>query len=175
MSRNSKGVGSSLFPDHMFVRDLSKAFSMMLALLPILTACQPAAQEHGRPLHANVAQAVVNSPSSTWKKGMAYADFRIVAAAAGWSAVIDPQCNANVVGDNYASLCSAHAELDDCRVCEDIPELSACSGDGYCGMTFSKQAQELEVTTYGMTEDRKIMGEKSRLQVVGWTIETKKP
>lgn len=177
MSGNSIRAGSGELLD--VIGALSKAFSMVL-VLSALAACQLAAQENGRPLHGHVAQSAANSgsshsPRSTWKKGMAYAEFRNVATAAGWSAVVDPQCKANVIGENYAALCAAHAELDDCRVCDDLPELGACSSDGYCGMTFSKQTQQLRVTTYGMTDDRSVQGDKSRLQVVGWTIETKRP
>lgn len=106
-----------------------------------------------------------------FKKGMAYADLRKLVIDAGWRPVADPQCKANVIGESYANLCSAHPELDDCRVCDDTPELGSCSGDGYCGMTFMGKAKKMQVTTYGMIEDRSISGDQSRLQVIGWKIE----
>jgi hypothetical protein len=176
MSRNRRIVKAVRFAGVGFsVRGL-KAFATAATFL-LLAACQLGAQgdkqakdSRSRP------QSNLNMPAklpSGWKKGMAYADFRSAAIATGWSAVVDPQCKANVIGENYIGLCSTHPELDDCHVCDDIPELGACSGDGYCGMTFSKHAQTLEVTTYGMTEDRKVSGNGSRLQVVEWKVEAK--
>jgi hypothetical protein len=107
-------------------------------------------------------------------KGMAYAELRKLALRSGWEPVVDAECNSNVVGSNYPELCSTHPDLDDCHVCEDLPELSSCSGDGYCGMSFKHGSKSLDVTTYGMIEDRFVSGKTSRLEVMGWEIKEEK-
>jgi hypothetical protein len=182
-------VGITQFSDQSPLVGSVKTFLAALVVLSLLAACQFAAQEDGQAKNSQPSAAGGKSDDQSpadhlssylpvrpeWKKGMAYADFRRAALETGWSPVVDPQCNANVIGENFADLCSAHPGLDDCHVCAEIPELGACSGDGYCGMTFTRHAQNLEVTTYGMTDDRKIRGSSSRLQVVGWRIETKAP
>jgi hypothetical protein len=107
-------------------------------------------------------------------KGMAYADLRKLALQSGWTPVVDAKCRSNVIGADYTELCSAHPDLDDCRVCDDLPELGSCSGDGYCGMSFKRGAATLDVTTYGMIEDRFVGGKTSRLEVMGWKIRSEK-
>ena len=104
-------------------------------------------------------------------KGMAYADLRNLALQSGWTPIVDAKCRSNVIGADYSNLCSAHPDLDDCRVCDDLPELGSCSGDGYCGMSFKHGAETLDVTTYGMIEDRFVAGKTSRLEVMGWKSE----
>jgi hypothetical protein len=57
----------------------------------------------------------------------------------------------NVMGSNYKSLCSAHPELQSCHLCDQLPELNACSGDGYCLVKFRNAGttQFVQATTYG--------------------------
>lgn len=160
---------------------LHKSFPFAFVILMLVAACQVETQANKQTHESRQPDQKVDSGADIsgdhlisaapqWKSGMAYADFQRIAINAGWSAVVDPQCRVNVIGTNYMGLCSAHPELDDCRVCDDMPELGSCSGDGYCGMKFSKQTQTLEVTTYGMTDDRKITGRDSRLRVAGWKV-----
>ncbi len=104
------------------------------------------------------------------REGMPYADFRQKVLAHGWTPLVDPQCKANVVGGNYEALCSEHPDLTSCQVCEQMPELSAYSGDGYGLMRFHKSGvdESLEVTSIGMISDWDVLGDDSRLQVVEW-------
>jgi hypothetical protein len=106
------------------------------------------------------------------KAGMAYADFRNAVLANGWKPVVDPQCKANVVGGNHASLCAANPDLASCQVCDQMPELSACSGDGHCLVRFEKpeKGEVLEATGYGMIEDWSVPGDDSRLQLSKWEV-----
>lgn len=92
------------------------------------------------------------------KKDMAYADLRKLVVDAGWSPVIDPQCKENVGGEAV--------------VCDQLPEVESCSGDGYCVMHFERaeSKERLDVTTYGMVEDWNVLGGDSRLNVVEWAF-----
>lgn len=105
---------------------------------------------------------------SRLSKNMAYADLRVIALENGWKPIVDPQCKSNVVGDNHTELCAANPGLISCQICERLPELGSCSGDGYCGMAFSKDGRTLGITTYGMIEDWNVRGDQSRLNVLGW-------
>jgi len=103
-------------------------------------------------------------------KGMAYADFRKAVLAQGWQPVVDLKCKANVVGGAYKELCAKGA--DSCKACDELPELSACSGDAVCAMNFHHAAdnQSMEVSTYGDIGDRNVHGKDSQLDVTGWTV-----
>lgn len=99
-----------------------------------------------------------NDLRAALKKDMAYADLRKLVVTAGWSPVVDPQCKENVG--------------DEGPLCDQLPELESCSGNGYCLMHFERagRGEKLDVTTYGMTEDWNVPGEDSRLNVVEWTF-----
>lgn len=100
-------------------------------------------------------------------KGMSYADLRQSALRAGYKPVVDPDCKSNVMGSDFEDLCKSDAS-GLCKVCDDLPEVSSCSGDGYCGMYFTNGRLQLHVVTYGMIEDRSVSGAASRLNVDGW-------
>jgi hypothetical protein len=169
----------------------SKICGLVLAALisALLNACQPSSSERAptsnkaQPTGSSTATPQMPAPkvssseilNARIKKGMAYADLRKIAIGEGWSPVIDQECKTNVIGGNHEELCALHPDLDDCRVCGDLPELGSCSGDGYCGMTFSKGRKIFDVTTYGMIEDRAVTGQDSRLQVVGWEFTEEAP
>jgi hypothetical protein len=138
-----------------------------------LCGCHQTAPPTEKKPHASAAiQPASNRPAiDELRKGMPYANLRKVVLESGWLPVVDKQCKSNVVGDDYSHLCSAHPDLDDCRVCDELPELGSCSGDGYCGMTFKRGGKELHVTTYGMIEDRSVRSKDSRLEVSGWKVE----
>jgi hypothetical protein len=58
----------------------------------------------------------------------------------------------------------------DTTVCDHLPELESCSGDGYCISHFaSSTGEQFDVTSYGMSEDRNVAGADSRLVVVEWS------
>lgn len=104
------------------------------------------------------------------KEGMAYADFRKLVLANGWTPVVTPECVANVVGGDYASVCKVNPDQVSCQICELMPELDSYSGDGYSLVRFrhAGDGEQLEATGYGMIEDWNVSGDDSRLQVVGW-------
>jgi hypothetical protein len=101
-------------------------------------------------------------------KGMAYADFRKALLAQGWQPVVDHKCKANVVGGAYEELCAKGS--DSCKACDELPELSACSGDAECVMNFQHADKTLQAGTYGDIADRNIGGKDSQLNVTGWKI-----
>ena len=104
------------------------------------------------------------------KPGMAYADFRKLVLANGWTPVVTPECMANVVGGDYASVCKTNPDQISCQICGLMPELDSYSGDGYSLVRFrhAGDGEQLEVTGYGMIEDWNIPGDESRLQVMSW-------
>lgn len=130
------------------------------------TASESVAMEENKPQAASAAlEAVLQA-------GMAYADFRKQVLAQGWTPVPDAQCKANVVGADHEAVCSQDPNLATCKVCEQMTELSACSGDGHCLVRFRHEAsgESLEATGYGMVEDWNVPGEDSRLQLSKWSF-----
>ncbi len=107
------------------------------------------------------------------KEGMAYADLRKIVIDAGWKPVMDAECKSNVMGRGYESLCKSNPTLSSCTICDRLPELSACSGDAYCGMHFSNGIQRLHVVTYGDFTDWNVSGNQSQMSVSG--LEFSKP
>jgi len=139
-----------------------------------VSSCQPSASPVGSELSpaAVAPQQRESLPvgiamNSQISKGMSYADLRKIVVQSGWKPVVDSDCKSNVMGSNHEELCKSNAsEL--CKVCDDLPEVSGCSGDGYCGMYFSNGEQQLHVVTFGMIEDWNVSGSTSRLNVDGW-------
>lgn len=91
---------------------------------------------------------------------MAYADLRAIALNQGWVPVANANCKGNVGGT--------------AAICDQLPELESCSGDGYCLMSFAyfgtAQPTRLSVTTYGPSSDWRKSGPGSRLRVIHWGI-----
>jgi hypothetical protein len=107
------------------------------------------------------------APRGALTEGMAYADLRATVLSKGWKPKADAQCKANVVGGNFAELCKHNP--DQCKVCDDVPELSSCSGDGHCVMNFERGEEEvLSVSTYGEISDWHGAGKASGLYVKWW-------
>jgi hypothetical protein len=106
------------------------------------------------------------------RKGMAYADFREKAFASGWKPLPDPQCAANVAGADHATVCKDNADLMTCRICGEMPELSAYSGDGHSLSYFVHPATgaKLAVTAVGELEGWSLSGEDAGLQVLSWEL-----
>ena len=103
-------------------------------------------------------------------KGMAYSEFRKIVLDRGWKPKPDAKCKANVVGGDYKTWCPAHPGDAMCKVCDEVPELSACSGDGHCLMQFTHTdvAKDLAVSTYGEINNWNAPADKSGLMVTGW-------
>ncbi|OUC16298.1 MAG: hypothetical protein B0A82_01855 [Alkalinema sp. CACIAM 70d] len=93
-------------------------------------------------------------------KNMPYADLRSALLQRGWIPLQSPDCKENVGGT--------------AAVCDEIPEVNSCSGDGYCLMYFEDRSsgKKLSVTTYGpyrawnATDSQ----EKAALGVVNWGV-----
>jgi len=140
------------------------------ATLSAPVSSQPTASESAT-VEENKAQAASVALEAVLKAGMAYADFREQTLAQGWTPVPDVQCKANVVGENHEAVCSQDPNLASCKVCDEMAELSACSGDGHCLVRFRHASGEnLEATGYGMVEDWNVSGEDSRLQLSKWSF-----
>ncbi len=103
------------------------------------------------------------------KKDMAYADLRKLLLGGGWEPVRDPQCQVQVAGYDEKT-CSENPDLALCGACEQMPELSAYSGDGFATSQFRdiRTGKTLKVISYGMIEDWNVSGEDSRLRVEEW-------
>lgn len=116
------------------------------------------------------APSVAGASLNNVRKGMAYADFRSALLTDGWQPVVDLKCKANVVGGAYKELCARG--VDSCKACDELPELSACSGDAVCMMRFRDPdtRRQLDVSTYGDIGDRAVHGTDSQLNVTGWTV-----
>lgn len=103
------------------------------------------------------------------EKGMAYADLRAAVMEHGSQPAPDTMCKSNVVGADYKRQCASSPEL--CKPCEEMPELSECSGDAVCVVrsrhTDSDLNQQLEVTTYGNIGQWNVHGPGSQLGVTG--------
>ncbi|UKE60832.1 hypothetical protein KM539_13520 [Xanthomonas translucens pv. poae] len=108
------------------------------------------------------------------KEGMAYGDLRGKVISNNWLPNSHPNCKRDVIGADFERVCSSDPKL--CRECDDLPELSECSGDGHCLMEFSASdgAQVLTVATYGDIRDAKVEGDTSGLRVSWWDAKPKK-
>ncbi|MFC3651050.1 hypothetical protein ACFONN_05805 [Dyella humi] len=122
--------------------------------------------ESRRPLN------VPGVPDGVLESGMDYAYLRRAVLAHGWTPAVNKHCKANVAGDDYKTLCTAHPNLQDCKVCDQMPELSECSVDGYCLMHFHNAStnQTMEVGTYGDTTGWSVHEKDSQLGVTGLTV-----
>jgi hypothetical protein len=135
-----------------FLQQLSA--SLILSL--VISACNatPPAQTGAAPSTpaSSAKPASGGSLDGTLKKDMPYADL----------------CKANVVGADYEKQCAKDPGM--CKVCDNLPELSSCSGDGACLMHFQKAGQTLKVVTYGSTDDWNVHGASSQMNVTGWSV-----
>lgn len=96
---------------------------------------------------------------SSLSEGMAYADLRRAVTSAGWQPLRDLSCWENVGGE--------------AAVCDALPEVESCSGDGACLMRFADPGtgRRLQVTTYGPYERWNVPGEESALAVRSWDLQ----
>lgn len=113
---------------------------------------------------AGTAQAA--TPDAPLKKGAAYAPTRKALLAQGWRPLPDPECQSNVYGGGTPP---------EDNICKQLPEIEACSGDGYCNMYFQDAAgrRKLMITTYGEYGRWNRPGEEDALAVTSWSYEKK--
>lgn len=111
--------------------------------------------------------------STEFKEGMSYGDLRKKVIGGNWKPVVSAECKKNVVGDDFEGVCSKDPKR--CAICDELPELNICSGDGHCITEFSSVdgRQVLKVSTYGEIQDGLVEGDKSRLFVSWWDVSTK--
>lgn len=130
---------------------------------------QAAAMPSAAPSAADSATIVKNTEAAL-SKGMAYGDFRKAVLAQGWQPLVDPKCKANVVGAKYEKICKVDPGL--CQVCDDLPELNACSGDAHCLVQFTHAGVTgvLQATGYGEAQYWKDSGKDSGFKVTGWEL-----
>lgn len=144
-------------------------------------AAAPAAQTpaKGARMDTTAAQPIAPAPASSTndlggllKAGKPYADVRASLIAQGWQPVRDAQCRANVVGGEHETLCAENPGLAGCKACDELPELSSSSGDGYSLMRLSHaDGRGLKLTAYGMLADGLVSGADSRLELWTWSVE----
>jgi len=91
------------------------------------------------------------------QEGMAYNVLRAQVLSAGWTASGDEDC----------------ARAQGADLCEALPELDACSSDGYCLMTFVHPDEDvvLRVATYGDILRWRTPGEEADVAVSNWGYE----
>ena len=105
------------------------------ASAPAASTVPEPAQSQPAPAAAAIAPAA-NGLLSKLSVGMAYGDLRKSLLADGWLPLRDPQCWDNVGG--VAAVCNL------------LPEIESCSGDGYCRAHFAKAPDSvLSLTAYG--------------------------
>lgn len=128
---------------------------------PAASAAPPAAAPAPVATPAEQPAAADSPPAfqSSLSEGMAYASLRSAVIDAGWRPLRDPSCWENVGGE--------------ARVCDALPEVESCSGDGACLMYFAdpKDGRRLRVTTYGPYERWNVPGEESSLAVRSWDLQ----
>ncbi|RMH87410.1 hypothetical protein EBB59_13055 [Lysobacter pythonis] len=107
--------------------------------------------------------------------GSSYMDVREELLANGWEPMATLNCKENVVGGDWKNICTALDAPAVCKVCNEMIELSAYSGDGNVLAKFRHgiTGKIIEVSAYGMLEDWGVRGEDSRLQYSGWGFEQK--
>lgn len=101
---------------------------------------------------------------------MAYGDARAQLLDDGWVPRPNPQCKADVAGDDAGALCAGISPPALCRVCDELPELQACSADARCLVRFShpERADDFELRLYGEIEYWAQSGDDAPLQVSTW-------
>lgn len=127
------------------------AFAAFAMVLP--AAAQPTESSFTSPLPAGLKKGAVRA-------GMDYAAFRRTLLAAGWQAKADPGCVQGVYGGDGTR------RPGQSNICRELPELEACSGDGYCVANFTdpRTRRRIRVTSYGDYGQ----WQREGLSVLGW-------
>lgn len=101
---------------------------------------------------------------------MVYSEFCKIVFDCGWMFKFDVKCKVNVVGGDYKIWCLVYFGDVMCEVCDEVFELSVCSGDGYCLMQFMYMdvVKDLVVSIYGEINNWNVLVDKLGLMVMGW-------
>lgn len=118
-------------------------FVVTAFLISGCTAKTPEPTQESTPVALKASPKAVTEPSASellgqkLKKEMAYEDLRKTVLADGWLPLVTPECKENVGGE--------------AKICDQQPEVEACSGDGHCNMLFAHNDgySKLKVGTYG--------------------------
>jgi hypothetical protein len=107
------------------------------------------------PVEAVSAQPAVDAD---FAEDMAYATLRGRLIDSGWLPLRDPMCRENVGGT--------------APVCNELPEVESCSGDGRCVMHFANadDGKRIRVVTYGPYQRWNLPGEEAALAVKSWQV-----
>ena len=102
------------------------------------------------------AEAKTQALEAKLSEGMAYADLRTSVLEAGWLPVQDYSCSEKTGGE--------------ARICQELPELEACSGDGRCVMWFGHDGSGslLRVDAFGDYTKWQLAGDGALLNVRAW-------
>lgn len=130
----------------------------ILAALAVLMAALPAVAQPNERSFASLVPAGLTKGAV--RAGMDYAAFRRTLLAAGWQAKADPDCIQNVYGGDGTR------KPGQSNICRELPEIEACSGDGYCvaNFTHARTRRSIRVTSYGDYGQWRRKG----LSILGW-------
>ncbi|MGQ4647121.1 hypothetical protein [Lyngbya aestuarii] len=93
------------------------------------------------------------------RQNMSYQDAKTLLVNAGWQYASLPAYGYRETDQKVISEC-----FGEVKICNEYPELSACSGQGYCKMSFSDHfGNVLSVTTYGSLTSKELL-------VIGWSL-----
>ncbi len=147
-----------------------------LTFILLVAACKPTVPAAETPaltgrtaveaaVSTDAVPASVKAPGveAAFTKQMPYADLRKQLTDAGWLPLRNPMCRENVGGE--------------ARVCESLPEVESCSGDGHCVMHFANagEAERIRVTAYGSSERWNVAGEEASFAVASWDVSALEP
>jgi len=93
------------------------------------------------------------------RKNMPYHEAKTLLVNAGWQYASLPAYGYRETDKKVRSECFGQV-----KICNEYPEISSCSGQGYCNMSFYDHfGNILSVTTYG-----RLMSQE--LHVIGWSM-----
>jgi hypothetical protein len=123
---------------------------------PITQNSKPNSTPAALPKEPRTERSPWQSIESMLRQDLPYADVRQFVLTSGWNPAINPDCKTNVGGT--------------AAICDELAELEACSGDGYCKMRFNHRFQPVPLTiiTYGDYQGWNSPRSKDKLKVKTW-------
>lgn len=122
----------------------------------------------------NQGKDVVADLETGLRKGMAYGDFRKLVLDRGWEPVANPQCKANMAGEDAEAFCAKNPQLTSCKICDELPELDSCSSDAHCLVRFRHPAEALTLDAVGHGEVQYWAGtgEDAGFRISSWEFDS---